>query len=204
MIDEEINHAKAGEPAYIGIKVNSISDKKIMLKLVEASQQGVKVDLIVRGICCLIAGVKGYTENITIRSIVGRYLEHSRIYMFGTHDRMKIYISSADYMTRNTTKRVEVAVPIYDTDVKERLYNMFNIMLKDNVQARIQLPDGTYKRIKNKEEPISSQLYFYQQAYDNAKRVKEENQNPYLTNSLNTKEVSDSNDSLFFNMYLKN
>ena len=144
MIDEEIEFARNGEPAYVGIKINSLCDKTIIDKLIEASQAGVKIDMVIRGICSLIAGVEGFTENITVTSIVGRYLEHSRIYIFGTEKRRKIYISSADYMTRNTIRRVEVAAPVYNEKIKKRLWNMFEILLRDNVKARIQLPDGAY------------------------------------------------------------
>lgn len=114
MIEEEIQHVKNGEEGYIGIKINSLTDKVIISKLVEASQAGVKIEMIVRGICCLIPGVKGYTENITVISIVGRFLEHSRIYRFGTKERENVYIASADFMTRNTLRRVEVAAPVLD------------------------------------------------------------------------------------------
>ena len=134
MIDREIEHAKAGEPAYIGLKMNSLTDKKIMEKLIKASKAGVKIDMVIRGICCLIPGVKGETDNIQVRSIVGRYLEHSRIYIFGTKGREKVYIASADFMTRNTLRRVEVAVPIYNTDIKMQLIEMFITMLSDNVK----------------------------------------------------------------------
>lgn len=118
MIDTEIEHAKAGEPSYIGLKMNSLTDKRIIDKLAEASCAGVHVDMIVRGICCLIPEVEGKTENIHIISIVGRFLEHSRIYIFGTQERAKIYIASADFMTRNTLRRVEVAAPIEDPDIR--------------------------------------------------------------------------------------
>ena len=131
MIDEEIEHAKAGEQAYIGLKMNSLTDKRIMNKLVEASCAGVHIDMVVRGICCLIPGVKGQTENIHIISIVGRFLEHSRIYIFGTQERAKIYISSADFMTRNTLRRVEVAAPIEDPDIRMQIQEMFVTMLSD-------------------------------------------------------------------------
>lgn len=200
MIDNEIELAKQGKPAYIGIKINSLSDKMIILKLAEASQAGVKVELVVRGICCLIAGVKNFTDNITIHSIVGRYLEHSRIYIFGTHERCKVYISSADYMTRNTVRRVEVAVPIYDQDIKERLWNMFQIIFNDNVKTRVQQPDGTYKKIKPKKDqtPLNSQIYLFNQAYENAKLAEEYNTN----NSTSNAEVP-QDDSQFFNMFLK-
>lgn len=119
MIEEEIQHVKNGEEGYIGIKINSLTDKVIISKLVEASQAGVKIEMIVRGICCLIPGVKGYTENITVISIVGRFLEHSRIYRFGTKERENVYIASADFMTRNTLRRVEVAAPVLDERLKK-------------------------------------------------------------------------------------
>lgn len=171
MIDDEIAHAKNGKSAYIGIKINSLTDKLLMDKLVEASKAGVKVELIVRGICCLIAGVKGETENITIISIVGRYLEHSRIYCFGTEERRKVYLSSADFMTRNTCRRVEVAVPVYDPEIKLRIVEMFSIMMADHVKARHQLSDGTYEKCVDGMKPINSQEYFFEQAYENAEKA---------------------------------
>ena len=171
MIDREIEHAKIGESAYIGLKMNSLTDKKIMQKLVEASKAGVKIDMVIRGICCLIPGVKGETDNIQVRSIVGRYLEHSRIYIFGTKGREKVYIASADFMTRNTLRRVEVAVPIYNTDIKMQLIEMFITMLSDNVKAREEDHNGNYKIPKNQDTPLNSQEFFYKQAYLNAKNV---------------------------------
>lgn len=165
MIQGEIEHAKKGEASYIGIKVNSLTDKKIMDKLIEASKAGVHIDMVVRGICCLIPGVEGETENIHIRSIVGRYLEHSRIYIFGTGERDKIYISSADFMTRNTLRRVEVAAPVYDEKIKARIRNMFSVMLEDNVLARTELPDGRYEIIDDGNEKLNSQEYFIEEAY---------------------------------------
>lgn len=132
MIEEEIQHVKNGEEGYIGIKINSLTDKVIISKLVEASQAGVKIEMIVRGICCLIPGVKGYTENITVISIVGRFLEHSRIYRFGTKERENVYIASADFMTRNTLRRVEVAAPVLDERLKNQLDWMFETMMKDD------------------------------------------------------------------------
>lgn len=166
LIDEQIAIAKEGKEAYIGIKINSLTDKVIIEKLVEASMSGVKIDMIIRGISCMVAGITGYTDNITITSIVGRFLEHSRIYIFGKGADMKMYISSADFMTRNTLKRVEVAGPVYDESIKERILHMFNIMLKDNVKARIMGSDGNYyhKGIKEGEESINSQEYFYDEA----------------------------------------
>lgn len=145
MIDEQIEIAKSGKSAYIGIKANSLTDIKLMEKLIEASNSGVKIDMIIRGICCLVPGIKGKTENITIKSIVGRYLEHSRIYIFGS-DYGKMYIGSADWMTRNTLKRIEVATPIFDEDIKNRIKDMFNIMLLDNIKARTMNSDGEYTR----------------------------------------------------------
>ncbi|MCH5186669.1 MAG: polyphosphate kinase 1, partial [Oscillospiraceae bacterium] len=169
MINDEIAEAKEGREAYIGVKINSLTDKKIIKKLIEASQAGVKTDLIVRGICCLIPGIEGYTENIRVISIVGRYLEHSRVYIFGKGGRERIYISSADYMTRNTLKRVEVAAPVYSEEPKKRISDMFSVMLKDNVKARILNPDGKYTHIRGG-EPLNSQEYFYDRAYENAEK----------------------------------
>lgn len=171
MIDEEIEHAKAGEPAYIGLKMNSLTDKRIMSKLVEASCAGVHIDMVIRGICCLIPGVKGQTENIHIISIVGRFLEHSRIYIFGTQERARIYISSADFMTRNTLRRVEVAAPIEDPDIRMQIQEMFVTMLSDNRKARSMNNKGIYKIEPSDNAPFNSQEVFLQQAYDNAAPV---------------------------------
>lgn len=168
MIDEEIEHAKAGEPAYIGLKMNSLTDKRIMSKLVEASCAGVHIDMVIRGICCLIPGVKGQTENIHIISIVGRFLEHSRIYIFGTQERARIYISSADFMTRNTLRRVEVAAPIEDPDIRMQIQEMFVTMLSDNRKAGSMNNKGIYKIEPSDNAPLNSQEVFLQQAYDNA------------------------------------
>ena len=171
MIDEEIEHAKAGEQAYIGLKMNSLTDKRIMSKLVEASCAGVHIDMVIRGICCLIPGVKGQTENIHIISIVGRFLEHSRIYIFGTQERARIYISSADFMTRNTLRRVEVAAPIEDPDIRMQIQEMFVTMLSDNRKARTMNNKGNYKIEPSDNAPLNSQEVFLEQAYDNAAPV---------------------------------
>ena len=171
MIDEEIEHAKVGEQVYIGLKMNSLTDKRIMNKLVEASCAGVHIDMVVRGICCLIPGVKGQTENIHIISIVGRFLEHSRIYIFGTQERAKIYISSADFMTRNTLRRVEVAAPIEDPDIRMQIQEMFVTMLSDNRKARTMNNKGNYKIEPSDNAPLNSQEVFLEQAYDNAAPV---------------------------------
>lgn len=168
MIDEEINAARQGLSAYIGIKINSLTDKVIIDRLIAASQAGVKIDLIVRGICCLLPGVPGATENIRIISIVGRFLEHSRIYIFGTEQRQRIYIASADLMTRNTLRRVEVAAPILDAQLRRRLNDMFQVMLRDNRQARELQPNGEYIRVRNQGKATNSQELFYRQAYEQA------------------------------------
>lgn len=165
MLDEEIAHARNGEEAYAGFKLNSLTDKKIIDKLIEASKAGVKIDMIVRGICCLLPGVEGKTENIRIISIVGRFLEHSRIYIFGSQERRKYYIASADFMTRNTVRRVEVAAPVYNVKLQEKLQEMFDIMLSDNQKARQLGPDGNYQRVINEKAPVNSQEYFYAEAY---------------------------------------
>ena len=165
LIDEQIALAKEGKKAYIGIKINSLTDKDISDKLVEASKAGVKIDLIVRGICCLRAKIPGYTDNISVVSIVGRFLEHSRIYIFGSVSRQKIYISSADFMTRNTLRRVEVATPIFDKAIKRRLRNMFEVLIKDDEKGKEMDENGKYVTRKINEVPVNSQELFYEQAY---------------------------------------
>ncbi len=172
LIDREIECANDGGEAYIGLKLNSLTDKAIIDKLIEASKAGVKIDMIIRGICCLIPGIKGETENIRVLSIVGRFLEHSRIYIFGCGERREYYIASADYMTRNTVRRVEVAAPITYGPLKAKLQEMFDVMLSDNVQAREEGPDGIYVRVLNDLPEVNSQELFYQQAYQ--QNVKEE------------------------------
>ena len=168
MIEEEIRHKKNGEDAYIGLKLNSLTDKRIIDKLTEASQAGVHIDMIIRGISCLIPGIKGQTENIRIISIVGRFLEHSRIYIFGCGEGRKYYISSADFMTRNTVKRVEVAAPVYAPAIKERIQGIFDLMLSDNKKAREEDSEGNYALVKCEGEPVNSQEALYQEAYDKA------------------------------------
>ena len=165
MLDEEIAHARNGEEAYAGFKLNSLTDKKIIDKLIEASEAGVKIDMIIRGICCLIPGVEGKTENIRIISIVGRFLEHSRIYIFGSKEKRKYYIASADFMTRNTVRRVEVAAPVYNDKLKTKLQEMFDVMLSDNQKARKLEADGNYHRVSNDLTPVNAQEYFYAEAY---------------------------------------
>ena len=157
MIDNEIRKVKNGEKGYIGLKMNSLTDKVIIDKLIEASKAGVKINMIIRGICCLIAGVSGETDNITVRSIVGRYLEHSRIYIFGEENHDKIFISSADFMTRNTLRRVEVAAPIYDESIKKKIRNLFDTLLHDNVNALEMTPHGNYIKVQCNGDIINSQ-----------------------------------------------
>ncbi len=144
LIDEEIEKAKRGEPAKIVMKMNSITDRDMIDKLAQASQAGVEVQMIVRGICCLLPGIAGKTENIHIRSIVGRFLEHSRIYCFGQGTDIKIYIGSADLMTRNTVRRVEITCPIYSETVKKQILQYLDVQLSDNVKARMMQSDGSY------------------------------------------------------------
>ena len=165
-IDREIGRAKEGKEAYIGIKINSLTDKKIMDKLIEASQAGVKVEMIIRGICCLQPGIEGYTENIHVISIVGRYLEHSRIYIFGAGEHADLYLSSADFMTRNTERRVEVAIPLYDPAIRTRVQELFGIMASDNVKARELCPDGIYRRVPAGDTPLNAQEALFDMAYE--------------------------------------
>ena len=170
LIDEQIRIQQNGGKGYIGIKANSVTDKLLMEKLIEASKAGVKVDMVIRGICCLVPGVPGETDNIRIISIVGRFLEHARIYIFGTGEdgQDKIYIASADFMTRNTVRRVEVAVPILDDKLRARLRRFFEVMLADNQQAREMTNTGYYYRVQNSQPALNSQEYFYDQAYEEA------------------------------------
>ena len=189
MIDEEIEHKKNGEDAYIGLKLNSLTDKRIMEKLNDASKAGVQIEMIVRGICCLVPGIKGETDNIQITSIVGRFLEHSRIYIFGCGERTKYYIGSADFMTRNTVKRVEVAAPIYSEKIKKQIREIFELMLKDNKKARIEDNEGNYTLKKCVGEAFDSQEMLYQLAYDRAARK-------MISNSLVDKEVMKNNEDI--------
>lgn len=167
-IEEQIQKQKNGETAYIGLKMNSLTDKRIIDKLIDASKAGVKIDMIVRGICCLIPGVEGETENIHVISVVGRFLEHSRIYIFGNGEEAQYYIGSADFMTRNTVKRVEVAAPVYSERLKKRLQDLLDLMLSDNKKARKEDAKGTYSVVECKGQPINSQELLYQGAYAKA------------------------------------
>ena len=167
LMDEQIAKGKDG---YILLKFNSLTDIDVIAKLREASCAGVTVEMIVRGICCLLPGVPNHTENITVRSIVGRFLEHSRIYVFGRGDEEKMYISSADLMTRNTERRVEIACPIDDPAVRTRLHDILYAMQHDTVKARILQPDGTYCKRPAVQDPICAQALLMQQAIENARK----------------------------------
>ncbi len=174
LIDKEIAFAKSGQPAQILLKMNSVTDKVLIDKLIEASCAGVVIKMLVRGICCFKPGVKGYSENIEVYSIVGRLLEHSRILVFGLGERQKIYISSADFMTRNTERRVEVAAPVHSLKIKERILNILDIMMNDNQKRRIQGFDGIYRHIENPTPPLlNAQEKLFKLAYQQAQQVQE-------------------------------
>ena len=166
LMDEEI---RKGEHGRIVMKMNSLTDMDFIRKVSAASQAGVKIDLIVRGICCILPGIKGRTENLSVTSIVGRYLEHPRVFVFGAGDDAKVYIGSADMMTRNTEKRVEVACPIFDPKIRKKLMHDLNVMLADNVKARKMLSDGTYRKKVQGERTVNAQETFMKEAL-NARR----------------------------------
>ena len=161
-MDREIEKAKKGQEGYILAKMNSLTDKAIIEKLAEASRAGVKVELIVRGICCLLPGLPDKTENIRIVSIVGRFLEHSRVYSFGRGKERVMYISSADLMTRNTDKRVEIAAPVLDEGIADKIDDFLQTMLSDNVKARKLCPDGEYRRVETLGSSLDAQAHFLQ------------------------------------------
>ncbi len=162
-MDKQIARARRGERASMILKNNSINDPQIIEKISEASCAGVRVDMIVRGICCVRAGVPGKTENVHIRSIVGRYLEHSRIYCFGDGEDMHIYIASGDFLTRNTERRVEVGVRVDDKRIARQLRGILDLQLRDTVNARVMQPDGSYTKVKpaEGEPPVDSQMAMY-------------------------------------------
>ena len=177
MMDEEIRKGKDGR---IVMKMNSVTDVDFIRKVSEASCAGVRVDLIVRGICCILPGVPEYTENVRVMSVVGRYLEHPRIFSFGTGKEQKIYIGSADMMTRNTEKRVEVACPVLDEQIRRQINHDLKVMLSDNVKARVMQKDGTYTKRKIKDESsgkmIDSQAVFMEEALKAAEEVQKKEQ----------------------------
>jgi polyphosphate kinase len=161
LIEREVENAKAGKPAFIRIKMNSFTSFKMVDKLYEASNAGVKIDLIIRGICCLVPGVKGQSENITAISVVDKFLEHPRVFIFGNAGKPKVYISSADWMTRNIENRVEVGVPIYQENIKKEILDTFEIAWRDNVKARVFSDrfDNAYKKLDK--PAIRSQFVTY-------------------------------------------
>ena len=170
LMDEEIARGREGR---IVMKMNSLTDVDFIEKVAQASRAGVKIDLIIRGICCILPGVKGYTENLRVTSVVGRFLEHPRIFSFGTGSRQKIYIGSADMMTRNTEKRVEVACTILDEDVKRQINHYLKVMLSDNIKARVLQRDGTYQKREQTEPFVDSQAVFMEEALQNSRKPAE-------------------------------
>lgn len=164
LIYSEIQKAREGRPARIIVKINSLTDRKTIDALMEASQAGVKIDMIIRGICCLLPGIEGYTENIHVTSVVGRFLEHSRVYCFGEGSDMKMFLSSADFMTRNLNRRVEVACPVMDPVIKEQIMDILQLMLRDNTKARNLRYDGLYEKKRVGEEAVDCQQELIRQA----------------------------------------
>ena len=171
LIDQEIQKGTAGR---IVMKMNSVTDRAFIHKIAEASQAGVQIDLIVRGICCILPGVEGFTDNVKVTSIVGRYLEHPRIFSFGKGEQQHLYIGSADMMTRNTEKRVEVACPVYDAYLKKQLNYMLKVMLSDNVKGRFLQNDGKYYPKTAGERTVNAQEIFMQRALKQAERKENE------------------------------
>ena len=165
LLDFEIEEARAGRPARVAAKLNSISEKRVIEKLYEASCAGVKIDLVVRGICCLRPGIPGLSENIRVRSIIGRFLEHSRVYYFFAAGQHRLYCSSADWMTRNLIRRVEVAFPVTEPKLKERVIReSLELGMADNVQSWELGPDGRYSRVEaGDEEAVMSQAELLKQ-----------------------------------------
>ena len=204
LIDEQIEKAKFSDDGYIRIKMNSISDRKLIDKLSKASCKGVKIDLMVRGICCLVPGIKDKTENINVYQVVGRFLEHHRIYQFGKAENCKVYISSADFMTRNIRKRVEVAVPIYDDFIKSRILNFMDIMFADDTKIRKLNPDKSYSKVENTDNK-NAQEVLIEIAKENAEKQKSEfNNESRVINSKSSNSITqDNNDNKRMNLFDK-
>ena len=188
-IEREKMKAESFQPCGIFMKMNSLTDRKIIDELSKASNAGVPIFLLIRGICCIRPGIPGKTENIRVESIVGRFLEHSRIYAFGVGDDTEIYISSADMMTRNTRRRVEVAAPIYDPRLKQRILKMINVMKQDNIQAQVLLSNGEYTTKKKREDNMNSQIHFLNEAKRLAPKEKTQKQNLFFVRSANRQNV---------------
>lgn len=188
LIDEQIKRQKESKDGYIRLKMNSISDRELIDKLSQASNEGVKIDLLVRGITCILPGIKNRTENIKVHQIVGRFLEHHRVYQFGKEDDCKLYISSADFMTRNIRNRMEVACPIYQESIKKQILEFLDIMFADDVKTRIMNSKGEYEKVENKKNLIA-QDKFIQMAIDKAKEKNKENKSQIIPNHIkNNKE----------------
>lgn len=171
LIDREKEHAKNGRPARIIAKMNSLCDPGIIEALYDASEAGVEIDLIVRGICCLRAGIKGLSEHIRVRSIVGTFLEHSRIFYFENNGNAEYYMGSADWMPRNLDKRVEILFPVEDPILQEEIYHILHMQLSDTKKAHLLMPDGHYVKVDQRgKTPLNSQLYFCEEAMANAKK----------------------------------
>ena len=174
LIRREINFAKEGKEAFIVAKMNSLCDRETIDLLYKASEAGVKINLIVRGICCLRAGVPGLSENISVRSIVGTFLEHSRIFYFHNGGYEEVYMGSADWMPRNLDKRVEILFPVEAPELKEEVIHILNIQLADTLKAHIMKPDGNYDKVdKRGKTPLASQEYFCQEAMERARAMKD-------------------------------
>lgn len=171
LIEREKEHAKNGRPARIIAKMNSLCDPGIIEALYDASEAGVEIDLIVRGICCLRAGIKGLSEHIRVRSIVGTFLEHSRIFYFENNGNAEYYMGSADWMPRNLDKRVEILFPVEDPILQEEIYHILHMQLSDTKKAHLLMPDGHYVKVDQRgKTPLNSQLYFCEEAMANAKK----------------------------------
>lgn len=198
LIETEIHKAKNDLPCGVTMKMNSLTDLQVINKLVEASQAGVPVKLIIRGICCLVPGVEGYSENTEVRSIVGRFLEHPRVYKFGDGEYTSLYIASADMMTRNTEKRVEVACPIYDSSIKDRIIHDLDIMWQDNVKARVLQSDGTYNYIMPPQPPVEFQQTMMDEAINYATKIKLQEEQKQETPTTKEKEKSSGKKLIFF------
>ncbi len=195
LIDEQIEKAKVSEDGYIRLKMNSISDRKLIDKLSKASCKGVKIDLMVRGICCLVPGIKDKTENINVYQVVGRFLEHHRIYQFGKAENCKLYISSADFMTRNIRKRVEVAVPIYDDYIKHRILNFMDIMFADDTKIRKLNSDKSYSKVENTENKNAQEILIDIAKENSVKRNLQSDDNRVISSHSNKTINSDNNDN---------
>lgn len=199
LIDEQIKRQKESKNGYIRLKMNSISDRKLIDKLSLASNEGVKVDLLVRGITCILPGIKNRTENIKVHQIVGRFLEHHRVYQFGKEDDCKLYISSADFMTRNIRNRMEVACPIYQDSIKKQILEFLDIMFADDIKTRIMNSKGEYEKVVNKKNLIAQEK-FIQMAIDNVNQKDMENNIQLIPDHIENNEnknIEKENKTLF-------